>query len=79
MSDFRDYEPEDSYDAGDPIDVRLDALERVTAALSVEQDDRVADRLADALRRVHDIEQEDDLDERDRDRLRQIRDVLEDL
>lgn len=51
-----DHDPEDAYDAGDPIDVRLEVIARAIRSLDLEVDpDRAAFRRADLaglLRRI---------------------------
>lgn len=39
MSNFGDFDPEDEYDAGDPIPVRLVVISRIVADLDTEPDD----------------------------------------
>jgi hypothetical protein len=72
-----DVDPEDAYDAGDPVGVRLAVLERIVVAL-YESTDRRESRRVDALRLVRNLGEED-LRRRDRRRLRAIRDDLEEL
>lgn len=47
MSTFGDFDPEDEYDATDPIPVRLVVISRIVAALDTEPDE-----LRRALRRT---------------------------
>lgn len=79
MSDttFRDHDPEDAYDATDPISVRLDVLERVVAALNVD-DDRFDARRGDLLRLLDALDGED-MGRREARRLRKLREAAEDL
>ena len=52
MADFRDKDPEDAYDAGDPLDVRIAVLQRIVDSLRDERDERTDARRDDALRVV---------------------------
>lgn len=76
--DYGDADPEDAYDAGDPIPVRLDVLERIVASLRANRDDRFDARRRDAVRLIVRLGEED-LPRRHRRRLRHIRDELEEL
>lgn len=69
MSLYGDRDPEDSYDAGDPLDVRLDVLERIVADLYA-RDDRRGQRRRDALRLVDNLEHVSSVD---RPRLARVR------
>lgn len=73
---FSDKDPEDSYDAGDPLDVRLAVLERIVDALRDQRDERFHARRADALRVILNL-----LDEsrRHRRRIDRLRNELEEL
>jgi hypothetical protein len=72
---FRDFDPEDAYDATDPPGVRLDVLERIADALE-DDDDRREPRRLDALRLVANLDGVAGVNRR---RLRRIRRRLEDL
>jgi hypothetical protein len=78
MSDVSrfDFDPEDAYDATDPIDDRLDVLERIVESLRANRDERFDGRLEDVLRVVRDVDDED-IGRRQKRRLRHIRDDLE--
>lgn len=77
MTDFGDKDPEDAYDAGDPIPVRLGILERVVIALYTQPDDgRHGHRRDDALRVLAEIAVEDAAD---RQRIDAVRHDLEEL
>jgi hypothetical protein len=73
-----DYDPEDSYDATDPIEDRLDVLERVVDNLRDHRDDRFVARLVDLRRLVDNLDAED-LNFRENRRLRKLRDDVEEL
>jgi hypothetical protein len=47
-----DKDPEDAYDAGDPVDVRIAVLQRIVDSLIAHRDERTNARRADALRVV---------------------------
>ena len=47
-----DKDPEDAYDAGDPLDVRIAVLQRVVDSLRDDRDERTDARRDDALRVV---------------------------
>lgn len=51
MTDFGDFDPEDEYDAGDPLPVRLAVIGRIIEALEFDADrDRRARRRAGVVR-----------------------------
>ena len=75
---FRDYDPEDSYDATDPIDTRLDVLERVVDSLRDNRDDRFDGRRRDLLRVLDNLDR-DDLNRREERRARRLREDAEAL
>jgi hypothetical protein len=56
VSDFGDYDPEDAWDDGDAIDLKLAILERVVRSLRDHRDDRLEARRSDALRLVRKLE-----------------------
>jgi hypothetical protein len=74
---FGDYDPEDAYDATDPVDVRLAVLERIVVAL-YESTDRRESRRSDAFRLIANLYDEP-LSRRERLRLAAIRDDLDAL
>ena len=77
MSDFRDKDPEDAYDATDPPSVRLDVLERIVADLEADVGDpRFEARRRDALRLVANLDRVRGVEHR---RLRRVRRALEAL
>lgn len=80
MSDtaFRDFDPEDVYDATDPISDRLEVLERIVEHLRDNRDERFEGR-RDDLRRLLDNLEREDLSRREARRLRRIRDDEEEL
>ncbi len=70
MTDFADFDPEDAYDSGDPVELRIAVLRRVAAALAAAPTDkRLRFRLLDALRLLDNLDTEapgefaDELDE----------------
>lgn len=65
-----DKDPEDAYDAGDPIDVRLTVLERILDSLRDDRDERHHARRADALRVISIVLEESRHHRRRIDRLR---------
>lgn len=70
MTDFKDFDPEDAYDAGDAPEMRLDVLRRIVADLQKNRSDpRLEIRRSNALRLVR--------KERDGDTMRQ--NVLDEL
>ena len=75
VNGYGDKDPEDAYDAGDPVPVRLEILERIVTALESDPMDRRVDvRRRDALRLVANLEADA---AKDRLRLAFIRDALE--
>jgi arginine/ornithine N-succinyltransferase beta subunit len=52
VTGFRDKDPEDVYDAGDPLAVRVDVIERVVNSLRGRRDQRTDARRDDMLRVV---------------------------
>ena len=52
MGNFNDKDPEDAYDAGDPLDVRIAVLQRIVDSLRHHRDERTDARRDDALRVV---------------------------
>ena len=80
MSDleFRDFDPEDVYDATDRIGDRLEVLERIVEHLRDNRDHRFDVRRLD-LRRLLDNLDREDLSRREARRLRRIRDDEEEL
>jgi hypothetical protein len=80
MSDeqFRDYDPEDAWDDGDPLDAKLDVLERIISDLRDSDDGRLEARRTDALRLVRKLEDSRPQRAESR-RLKAIREELESL
>jgi hypothetical protein len=59
INEFRDFDPEDEYDADDPVEVRLTVLEKVVEHLRSHIDeDRTVARRIDALRLVEVLQQQ---------------------
>ena len=75
---FTDKDPEDVYDATDPLDDRLHVLQHVVDHLRDNRDERFDARRLDALRLVRNLDAED-LGFLQRRRLNRIRDDLEEL
>ena len=75
---FRDYDPEDSYDATDPINDRIDVLERVIDSLRDNRDDRFDGRRRDLLRVLDNLDRED-LNRRQARRAQRLREDAEAL
>ena len=77
MNGYADKDPEDSYDATDPVSIRLDVLERIIEALEEDPGDpRREARRVDALRLVAGF---DDLHSHHKRRLKHIRHALRDM
>ena len=76
---YADKDPEDAYDATDPVRDRVDVLERVVEALEADLDDpRMEARRRDALRLVANLAAED-LTRKQARHVRHVRDALEAL
>ena len=76
MSEFHDKDPEDSWDDGDPVAVKLAILEQVIAHVRSNWDTRFEARRADALRLVDKLKQQQ---QQEGSRLETIKVKLEEL